>query len=97
MDDTVAQGAKAHKETYLNNFQYAAMSSLNEPVPTPSTASSSIKRERSPSPAEQDPGRDAKRVNLGEMDLKQEEATDSNGTDKKDLQVATDDGGSAPR
>jgi hypothetical protein len=49
------------------------MSSLNEPVPTPSTASSSAKRERSTSPVEQDPGRDAKRANLGEMNMETEE------------------------
>ncbi|KAJ9113751.1 hypothetical protein QFC20_001777 [Naganishia adeliensis] len=87
------------------------MSSLNEPVPTPSTASSSVKRERSASPAEEDPGRDAKRANLSEMNMETEETkptieetnptigepATSNGTEKKDLQLTTETEGSAPR
>lgn len=49
------------------------MSSIKETVPTPSTASSSVKRERSASPAEEQPGRDAKRANLGEMTTETED------------------------
>lgn len=41
------------------------MSSVTDQVPTPSTAS--IKRGRSTSPVAQDTERDAKRVNLGDM------------------------------
>jgi hypothetical protein len=49
------------------------MSTINETVPTPSTAFSSVKRERSASPAEEHPGRDAKRANLGAMTTETED------------------------
>lgn len=38
-----------------------------ESLPTPSTASTSVKRERSTSPVTSESGRDAKRANLGDI------------------------------
>lgn len=122
------------------------MSSVDDSVPTPTTASSSVKRERSASPAEEQPGRDAKRANLGEMTTETkdrepnveeladrkavieesveatpapeepsstngnqeshpitqdpvalEQPSDSNGTERQDLQLTTETQGSASR
>lgn len=46
-----------------------------ESIITPSTASTSVKRERSKSPVTEESGRDAKRANLGDMtNVKSEES-----------------------
>ena len=83
-----------------------------ESGPTPSTASTSVKRDRSTSPAESESGRDAKRPNLSDMTNVQDQGLSKearsepkgepvqpamDGSQAQKLEVATGAVASAPR
>ncbi|KAJ9122480.1 hypothetical protein QFC22_001908 [Naganishia vaughanmartiniae] len=75
------------------------MSSITDQVPTPSTAS--IKRARSSSPSAQDPERDAKRANLGEMQTDTKDTVETEKVESLSIETpvkkAVENGGSAPQ